>query len=87
MPGMVPREELLALLALRQTLGEPVSLALVCPAYRAPQREVEALLPAGHSHRVPPLLRLGQYCWFLGGGAELPRDCCRGRTQLPHGVI
>ena len=69
-PGMVPREELLAPLALRQTLGEPVSLALVCPAYRAPQREVEALLPAGHSHRVPPLLSLGQSCWFLGGGGS-----------------
>lgn len=69
MPGAVPREELLALLALGQALGEPVSLALVCPAYGALQREVEALLPAGHSHRVPPLLSLGQSCWFLGGGA------------------
>lgn len=58
-----------------------------CPAYGALQREVEALLPAGHSHRVPPLLSLGQSCWFPGGGEELLCDCCRGHTQLPHGLI
>lgn len=46
-PGAVPRKELLALLALGQALGEPVSLALVCPAYGACRGKWRPCSPLG----------------------------------------